>query len=268
VVSSPRNRVKKDRRASYAIDHLIPLGLGGSNDAKNLWPQPKRGANNARAKDNVESKLRKLVCAGKLSLAEAHQAIVTDWYAARKTVGTTTTTTTTVPPAALYDGSGDDVVAITKPGSGPAIVHARYTGGGNFAVEALDANAEQTDLLVNVIGACEGTVPLDFDDTNTNRLQVTASGAWHIEVQDPRGAQRFDTTVQGHGDNVLIYTGKSGVAALSHSGQSNFAINQITRTGSDLVVNEIGPYTGRIACAAGTAFVTVAADGDWSIAVT
>jgi hypothetical protein len=24
----------------YEIDHLIPLGLGGSDDSSNLWPQP------------------------------------------------------------------------------------------------------------------------------------------------------------------------------------------------------------------------------------
>ena len=29
--------------SSYAIDHLIPVEIGGSNDLKNLWPQPTRG---------------------------------------------------------------------------------------------------------------------------------------------------------------------------------------------------------------------------------
>jgi hypothetical protein len=260
--------IKKDKRDDYVIDQLIPLGLGGSNDVQNLWPVPKRGTNNVGAKDKVERKLRKLVCAGQLSLADAQQGIATDWYAARKTVGTTTTTTTTIPPPAVYDGSGDDVIEITKPASGPAIVHARYTGGSNFVVEALDANNEQTALLVNEIGAYEGTVALDFEDTDSSRLQITASGPWHIEVQDPRVAQRFDASVQGHGDNVLIYTGKTGIAAINHSGQSNFVVTQITRTDSELLVNEIGAYSGRVPWAAGTAFVIVQADGDWSIAVT
>jgi hypothetical protein len=174
----------------------------------------------------------------------------------------------TLPPPAVYDGSGDDVIEITKPTNGPAIVHARYTGGSNFVVEALDANNEQTSLLVNEIGAYEGTVALDFEDTISSRLQITASGPWHIEVQDPRTAQRFDAAFQGRGDNVLMYTGKTGIAAINHSGQSNFVVTEVTRTGSDLLVNEIGQYTGRVPWAAGDAFVVVQADGDWSITVT
>src|SRR5271168_3872578 len=26
----------------YEIDHLIPLGIGGADDDKNLWPEPRR----------------------------------------------------------------------------------------------------------------------------------------------------------------------------------------------------------------------------------
>src|SRR5438094_86773 len=49
------------RRASYVIDHLIPLELGGSNGVTNLWPEE---AAPARAKDQVEHDLNKrLVCA-------------------------------------------------------------------------------------------------------------------------------------------------------------------------------------------------------------
>ncbi|MGE3997750.1 MAG: hypothetical protein AB7F37_19415 [Variibacter sp.] len=74
----------QDRRsAAYEIDHLISLGLGGSNDIRNLWPesldtQPWNG----RAKDRLEDRLHKLVCKGALSLDEAQAAIASDWIAA------------------------------------------------------------------------------------------------------------------------------------------------------------------------------------------
>lgn len=65
------------------VDHLISLELGGSNDIKNLWPQPYAGTPwNAHVKDKLENRLHALVCAGTVPLAEAQHAIATDWIAA------------------------------------------------------------------------------------------------------------------------------------------------------------------------------------------
>jgi len=66
----------------YEVDHLIPLELGGSNDVKNLWPQPAEPRPGYHEKDDLENALHDLVCAGRLDLATAQRAIATDWYAA------------------------------------------------------------------------------------------------------------------------------------------------------------------------------------------
>lgn len=66
------------------IDHLISLQLGGSNDVRNLWPQPYDGDWNAHHKDVLENKLRKLVCSGQMSLEDAQHAISTNWIDAYK----------------------------------------------------------------------------------------------------------------------------------------------------------------------------------------
>jgi hypothetical protein len=64
----------------YEEDHLIPLELGGDpTDAKNLWPQ-RYGSPGAREKDGVENYLHHQVCSGAISLAEAQQMIVSDWF--------------------------------------------------------------------------------------------------------------------------------------------------------------------------------------------
>jgi len=68
--------------ANYEEDHLISLQLGGSpTDPKNLWPQPYAG-NNAHRKDVIETKLKTMICSGKITLADAQKAISTNWVAA------------------------------------------------------------------------------------------------------------------------------------------------------------------------------------------
>jgi hypothetical protein len=67
------------------IDHLIPLGIGGADDDKNLWPEPRMTIEpkwNAERKDELEWNLRELVCAGKLDITAAQQAVADDWIEA------------------------------------------------------------------------------------------------------------------------------------------------------------------------------------------
>ena len=68
----------------YEEDHLISLELGGSpTDPDNLWPEPYTASipdGGARTKDQVENFLHAQVCAGTITLAQAQQEIVTDWY--------------------------------------------------------------------------------------------------------------------------------------------------------------------------------------------
>jgi hypothetical protein len=66
----------------YEEDHLISLQLGGDPiDPKNLFPQPYAG-NNARKKDVIETKLKKLVCNGSITLKAAQKEIAKSWVVA------------------------------------------------------------------------------------------------------------------------------------------------------------------------------------------
>lgn len=65
---------------AYAIDHLIPIELGGSpGDLRNLWPEPIK---ESRQKDRVENAMHSLVCSGAISIASAQSAIARDWRSA------------------------------------------------------------------------------------------------------------------------------------------------------------------------------------------
>jgi hypothetical protein len=61
------------------LDHLQSLEIGGSNSAKNLWPQSYSGKFSAHVKDKLENCLHKLVCGGKISLEEAQAGISKNW---------------------------------------------------------------------------------------------------------------------------------------------------------------------------------------------
>jgi hypothetical protein len=64
---------------AYEIDHIISLELGGSNDIKNLFPQPYNLTFGARQKDVVENYLHRTVCNGSMSIEEAQRLIVYNW---------------------------------------------------------------------------------------------------------------------------------------------------------------------------------------------
>jgi hypothetical protein len=72
----------------YELDHLVPLELGGSNDAGNLWPEHNdHPAGAINTKDLVETALNKAVCTGRVTLTAAQTAIATDWTIAMTSLG-------------------------------------------------------------------------------------------------------------------------------------------------------------------------------------
>lgn len=63
--------------ADYELDHLVPLEVGGDpSNPKNLvlqlWPE-------ARAKDAVENRVHREVCAHQITLAAGRRCFVIDW---------------------------------------------------------------------------------------------------------------------------------------------------------------------------------------------
>ncbi|MEY9967992.1 hypothetical protein ABIA33_006072 [Streptacidiphilus sp. MAP12-16] len=76
--------------SSYEEDHFIPLELGGApRDPQNLWPEPHSSASGGSSsqKDSVENKLKRAVCNGSVTLADAQNAIATDWTTALSSLG-------------------------------------------------------------------------------------------------------------------------------------------------------------------------------------
>lgn len=70
---------------AYEVDHLITPALGGTDDIRNLWPEPYTSTEwNAHVKDELEDYLHDLVCGGKLDLATAQRDMASNWIQAYK----------------------------------------------------------------------------------------------------------------------------------------------------------------------------------------
>lgn len=75
----------------YEEDHWCGIEDGCSpTDPKNLWPMPYAGPCGARTKDKLETRIKRLICAGTITLEEGRAAFLdtNDWTIAyRKYVG-------------------------------------------------------------------------------------------------------------------------------------------------------------------------------------
>ena len=111
---------------NFEEDHLIPLELGGSpTSPHNLWPQPGASPN---PKDSVEDAARQAVCAGRIGLTAAQQAMATNWITFGEQLGVTR------PPTSTTQGAGTTATctasAAYSPGYGDwdVYVHSNQPG--------------------------------------------------------------------------------------------------------------------------------------------
>lgn len=159
-------------------------------------------------------------------------------------------------------GRGASVMALPT-GPSAVLVIASHSGSSNFSIESLDASNQMADLLVNTIGKYAGTTFCETD--SAKKLKITADGSWKITIMPVSRATVMSATTSGKGDAVLLYDGAAADWAVTHKGQSNFAIKVTGTEGSDLLVNEIGNYSGTVPVSGGPMVVIITADGRWSV---
>jgi len=183
---------------------------------------------------------------------------------------TGTTCAATPPPPVLAEGSGvgDDVVAMNLPNV-PVIIEFSHDGSSNFAVISRDTSLDWIDLLVNEIGSYTGARPMQFAANEpVAALEITADGVWTYKVWRLSDEPMQSCRVDGKGESVIRlsdFKNSSGTATLTHNGSSNFAIWAWAGTSRDLLVNEIGAYSGTVIVSSGSTAWDITADGDWSI---
>ena len=116
----------------------------------------------------------------------------------------------------------------------------------------------------------EGTALLtrgySFGIEDPKQLGITADGAWKVRIAPATSAPAFTGTASGKGPAVLRYDGQATRIAATHDGESNFIITsyQSNATMGDLVVNEIGVYSGVVVLRKNP-YIVISADGNWKI---
>lgn len=161
-------------------------------------------------------------------------------------------------------GTGSDVFDVPS-----EIVYAaielKHDGSRNFIVEGLDANNDTTELLANEIGVYQGTVAFGLGARDeTLRISVEADGEWVLTIK-PLYTQP-NLVSSGSGDGVYLFEGNSPVFDITHEGERNFIVQQIPLEGrGELLVNEIGVYSGSVPGVSGKSLIVIQADGSWQI---
>jgi hypothetical protein len=168
-------------------------------------------------------------------------------------------------------GVGPGVPEFAIPEDQAAIATFTHQGASNFSVFTIGADGTQQDLLVNTIGNYSGTVLFDASaGEHSVAFEIDADGPWSATIKPLANAQPWDPSVpmNGIGDDVVrLSPASSALTTLRviHDGSSNFAIISYSDSGADLLVNEIGAYTGDVLLAPGTFLLEVSADGAWSV---
>lgn len=167
-------------------------------------------------------------------------------------------------------GTGNKVPRFTIPEAAAAIAMITHKGSANFSVTSVGADGADIDLLVNVIGNYSGTVLFDAQQgQHSVAFKIEADGSWTATIKPVTAARAWDpsTPLTGKGDDVVQVTpAVSGLvsATITHDGSSNFAVTAYTDS-PNLLVNEVGAFTGDEIVPDGTVLLRVQADGNWTV---
>jgi hypothetical protein len=190
-----------------------------------------------------------------------------------------------------FSGQGDDVSAKFTLEQGITIITMTHNGESNFSIKLLDNTGELADLLVNEIGVFDGSVGIGVREDNwigakpgTHILDITADGGWAVLIKQPRptSAASLPINLTGKGcsaSSFFVLDEGLVTVSMTHDGESNFAINLLSIDGTmeELLVNEIGSYSGKkaigvqggniIGARPGIHILSITADGNWSVSI-
>ena len=179
------------------------------------------------------------------------------------------------PRPIVLRGSGAKVETVNLVADSPAVVASVHRGSSNFVLELIAPGTQE--LLVNEIGNYSGEVAFANAAASQYRLRVQADGPWTVAITQPvptPSAKPVPGTFSGRGPKVTKIRATDDLQPIvtsQHGGQSNFVVYLIgygDTSGQELVVNEIGNYSGETVVTnmpSGNYLLAVQADGPWTV---
>jgi hypothetical protein len=146
------------------LDHLVPLELGGDNDARNLWVEAGPIPN---GKDAVENALNHAVCDGQIELRAAQREIARNWIKAAASLG----------------------ISVRRPGSSPP---ARRSA---WCTATASYNSQYADWDVYVHSNQPDTTVTASSGNYSRRWHTDASGYADVYLRGPAPGQTIRVTV-------------------------------------------------------------------------
>ena len=161
-----------------------------------------------------------------------------------------------------FSGSSDDVIKLPKNASF-GIIRATYSGASNFVIETLDSSNQMSELPVNTIGNYTGSTAFGLQSEEAVKLKISAQGKWSVTVKSMSEAPKLPSS--GKGDGVYRSPTDKDTLKFTNKGDSNFAVVQVTAdNGWDLLVNEIGSYSGTVPISTSDGFIVITSNGKWT----
>jgi len=175
-----------------------------------------------------------------------------------------------------FDGEGATVTDEFELEASVTIAEATHDGESNFIVDLVPVNGARPQLLVNVIGDFDGASGTILDDHGTHLLDIDADGTWELTIFQPEAdaedAHSLPLDLEGEDpawDGPYQLEGLA-TATGAHEGEGNFIVEVLPQEGpfAELVFNEIGTFEGETTVdVEGVGYVTVEADGPWSLTI-
>lgn len=185
-----------------------------------------------------------------------------------------TATQTPVPEPVIFEGSGDKIISLDSPLTEPRILEISNSGSSNFVVKSYDEYGNYIDLLVNEIGKYQGKLLVGVlaREEPVSRFEITSSGNWMLTVYpfsiDYMDVVEIPGIYKGQGDSVVVIIGEPDIATFTTTEKDNFVVWAFTNNGRDLLLNEIGPYSGEKIMPSDVFLLTVHMNGSWKMDIT
>lgn len=170
-------------------------------------------------------------------------------------------------PPVVLEGSGDDIVDLAvKPAR---LAHITGNAASRFFAVVPYSGSKRGSSLVNTTDAYDGIVPLDFlKDEKTDSFEVSATGAWRIEILPLSAARSTSDKITGTGDEVVRITGTHSTARIIGNAASRyFGVRPYGGSSTISMVNTTDAYDGRVRIPSGTTYLEVKAEGEWQISL-